>query len=180
MLTFQQKLHIFESFPQLERRDVSLGRVNFHYEDSVHDKKTVGYHLHPNGNGFVYAGLLDHFDVNAKGFVNIRDFSEAELRQIIQQSIDSLSAPNMGLAAPYVPASLNSGAVRRESPVSTPTVTETPNKTGKELWRDSNGDTLLLKLEEDLWYIYAGSSIEMVFETHEEAVDYLCEEGFAP
>lgn len=39
MLTFQQKIHILESFPQLERRDVSLGRVNFHYEGSIYDKK---------------------------------------------------------------------------------------------------------------------------------------------
>lgn len=97
MLTFQQKIHILESFPQLERRDVSLGRVNFHYEGSNYDKKTVGYHLHPNGNGFIYAGRLDRPDVNDKGFVNIRDFTESELRQLVQQSIDSLS----GLSASY-------------------------------------------------------------------------------
>ncbi|AZK48487.1 hypothetical protein [Paenibacillus lentus] len=181
MLTFQQKLHVFESFPQLERRDVSLGRVNFHYEDSIHDKKTVGYHLHPNGNGFVYVGLMDRSDVNAKGYVNIRNFSEARLREIIQQSMDSLSSPNTILAAPSVSALSNAETVRRESPASASTVTVTPSKTGEELWHDSNGDSLLLKLEEeDLWYIYAGSSIEMVFETREEAEDYLREEGFVP
>ncbi|WP_110933971.1 hypothetical protein [Paenibacillus bouchesdurhonensis] len=180
MLTFQQKLHIFESFPQLERRDVSLGRVNFHYEDSVHDKKTVGYHLHPNGNGFVYAGLLDRSDINAKGLINIRDFSEAELRQIIQQSIDSLSASDMNHADPSASEVVGSEADPRESPASAATSSKIPNKTVEEIWHDSDAGSLLLKNEDDLWYIYAGSSIEMVFETREEAEDYLREEGFTP
>ena len=58
MLTFTEKLAIIESFPQLQRKDVSLGRVNFHFEESVYDKKIVVQHLHPNGNGYVYAGHL--------------------------------------------------------------------------------------------------------------------------
>ncbi len=39
MLTFEEKLAIIESFQELKRHDVSLGRVNFHYEDSVMEKK---------------------------------------------------------------------------------------------------------------------------------------------
>lgn len=39
MLTFEQKLEVFKSFPELEQRNVSLGRVNFHYEGSAYDKK---------------------------------------------------------------------------------------------------------------------------------------------
>lgn len=58
MLTFEEKLSIIETFPELQRKDVSLGRVNFHYPDSVQEKKIVVQHLHPNGNGFVYAGHM--------------------------------------------------------------------------------------------------------------------------
>lgn len=182
MLTFQQKIHILESFPQLERRDVSLGRVNFHYEDSIHDKRTVGYHLHPNGNGYIYAGLLNRSDVNDKGFINIRDFSESELRQLIQQSIDSLSAPHGSPSSLSGSASASSSfeASHEDLPAAASTASEVPNQAGKEVWHDSNGDSLLLRPEDDLWYVYAGSSIEMVFETREEAEDYLREEGFAP
>lgn len=183
MLTFQQKIHILESFPQLERRDVSLGRVNFHYEDSIHDKRTVGYHLHPNGNGFIYAGLLNRSDVNDKGFVNIRDFSELELRQLIQQSIDSLSGPYGSHSSFSASASASSSleASHEDLPASASVSTgsEMADKAGGEVWHDSNGDSLLLRPEDDLWYVYAGSSIEMVFETREEAEDYLREEGFA-
>ena len=93
MLTFEEKLAIIETFPELTRHDVSLGRVNFHYNDSVLDKKIVVYRLHPNGNGFVYAGqLANTYPMDKKGMVNISDFTEEELRKIVTASIDSLSA----------------------------------------------------------------------------------------
>lgn len=93
MLSFEEKLKIIESFPQLERKNVSLKRVNFHFEESGSDKKNVVYHLHPNGNGFVYADKLDEYDTDDRGLVNIRDFSKEELRDIIEKSIQSLT-PN--------------------------------------------------------------------------------------
>ncbi|MCU9613775.1 hypothetical protein OEV98_09395 [Caldibacillus lycopersici] len=93
MLTFEEKLAIIESFPELQRKDVSLNRVNFHYEESITDKKIVVYHLHPNGNGFVYAERIDDnsYPLDHKGMVNIRDFSEEALKKIIRESIASLS-----------------------------------------------------------------------------------------
>lgn len=93
MLTFEEKLTIIDTFSELERHEVSLGRVNYHYEDSVYDKKVIVYHLHPNGNGFVFAEMIEEKDypVDKKGMVNIRDFSEEKLRTVIQQSIESLS-----------------------------------------------------------------------------------------
>ncbi|RLL45111.1 hypothetical protein D8M04_09595 [Oceanobacillus piezotolerans] len=91
MLTFEEKLKIVESFNELARHDISLGRVNFHYPDSIYEKKIVVYHLHPNGNGFVYTEKIEGYQKNdTKGMTNIRDFSEEELRSIIQQSIASL------------------------------------------------------------------------------------------
>ncbi|MDL4840872.1 hypothetical protein [Aquibacillus rhizosphaerae] len=92
MLTFQEKLAIIESYPNLQRKDVSLGRVNFQFEESILDKKNVVYHLHPSGNGFVFAELIDEdYDLDDKGMVNIRDFNEKELRKVINQAIESLS-----------------------------------------------------------------------------------------
>ncbi|WP_280769200.1 hypothetical protein [Salipaludibacillus daqingensis] len=93
MLTFEEKLSIIESYPELERKDVSLGRVNFHYNNSSVDKKNVVYHLHPNGNGFVYAGELTGYETNEKGMVNIRNFTEKALRNVLQNAITSLT-PN--------------------------------------------------------------------------------------
>lgn len=85
MLDYEQKLAIIESFPELEKKEVSLGRVNFQYSGSVADKKNVVYHLHPNGNGYVYAKGIGGYETDAKGMVNIRDFSEEDLQAIIKK-----------------------------------------------------------------------------------------------
>lgn len=68
MLTFEEKLAIIESFPELERVNVSLGRVNFQFNESVYEKKNVVYHLHPNGNGFVYAGRLQGYQTDGRAW----------------------------------------------------------------------------------------------------------------
>lgn len=94
MLTFEEKLAIIEDFPQLTRKEVSLGRVNFQFDGSNYEKKNVVYHLHPNGNGFVYAGLLTGYETDSKGLVNIRDFTEKALRNVLERSISSLSETN--------------------------------------------------------------------------------------
>ncbi|WP_117170922.1 hypothetical protein [Paraliobacillus sediminis] len=92
MLTFEEKLAIIESYPMLKRKNVSLGRVNFQYEEAVINKQNVVYHLHPNGNGYVFAELIDEdYNLDNNGMVNIRDFDEKALRKVINQSIDSLS-----------------------------------------------------------------------------------------
>ncbi|MEK5024139.1 hypothetical protein [Paenibacillus sp. FSL M7-1046] len=161
MLTFEQKLAILDSYPQLERRNVSLGRVNYHFEQSRHEKKTVASHLHPNGNGYVFAGLLRGYESDDKGLVNIRDYTESELRELLDASITSLSM--------YIPEVTAPGKRKKK----TATVTDT-------LWVNGDGHTLSLKLEEDLWYLYAGLQLEMAFETIQEAEEYLTEEGFVP
>lgn len=162
MLTFEQKLAIFDSYPELERRNVSLGRINYHFEGSRHEKKTVASHLHPNGNGFVYAGLLRGYETDNKGLVNIRDYPEAALRELIEASIASLS-----LHIPQAPVP----SKRKKKPAAS---------TAETIWVNADGNRLSLRFEEDLWYLYAGLQLEMAFETSEEAEEYLAEEGFRP
>ncbi|WP_281885204.1 hypothetical protein [Paenibacillus sp. YYML68] len=155
MLTFDEKKAIIESFPELTRKDVSMGRVNYHYEASGYDKKIVVYHLHPNGNGFVYAGHSKEYETDDRGLVNIREYGEAELRAIIQASILSL--------APKTTA---------EQVVTSDTASE------EQRWYGPDNQTLLLVHEDELWYVYAGLNLESAFETYEEAEEYLKEEGF--
>ncbi len=148
MLTFEEKLSIMESFPELERRDVSLGRVNFHYDRSVLEKKNVGFHFHPNGNGYIFAGELEGYRTDDKGFVNVRDYSADELHSLVEQSIRSLTGE----------ASWQDGQ--------------------EEKWIDSDRTVLVLKFEDDMWYLFSGLNLEAAFETYEEARGYLKEEGF--
>jgi hypothetical protein len=160
MLSFQEKLDICSSFPELERKDVSLGRVNFSYEESAHDKKTVVYHLHPNGNGFVYAGLISGASTDDKGMVNIREAGAAELRELIGKSIRSLSHQE-----------------EREAPAPSKNSRKASNAK-EQIWTGPDNQTLQVRFEDELWYIYAGVNLESAFETFEEAEEYLKEEGF--
>lgn len=156
MLTFEEKLAIIESFPELERKDVSLGRVNFQYDKSALDKKNVVYHLHPNGNGFVYAAHLRFYKADDKGMVNIRDYSEDELRIIVEKSIHFMTAkPQSEEAAEQV-------------------------EEVEETWTNRHKHTLiLLKEHDDVWNVYAGENLDGTFNTYEEAAEYLDEEGFS-
>lgn len=153
LLTFEEKIAIIESFPELQRKNVSLGRVNYHFEESASDKKNVVYHLHPKGNGFVYAEYLQGYELDDKGMVNIRDFSAEELRSIIQKSILSLK-----------PKSSVEDAIIGDSK--------------EEKWIDAENNTLILLEEDEMWNIYFGLNLDNTFNSYEEATEYLLEEGF--
>ena len=148
MLTFEQKQEIIESFPELTKKEISMKRVNYHFEDSLYEKTIVVEKLHPNGNGFVYIGDLLKYDkqANEKGLVNIRDFSESELREIIREAIDFLSED---LDIPVV-----------------------------EKWTSRDGITLELRHHQRDWNIYFQDNLEETFGNREAAVEYLLEEGF--
>lgn len=155
MLTYNEKLAIIESFPELERKNVSLGRTNFQFEGSISDKKNIVYHLHPNGNGFVYAGHLENYDTDEKGMVNIRDFSEGQLRQLLKESIQSLSPCEK-----------------------TPVEEAIIGDSNEERWVDSENNLLILIEENESWNIYFGLNLDNSFDTYEEAAEFLREEGF--
>ncbi|BAU28599.1 hypothetical protein DFP93_105168 [Aneurinibacillus soli] len=151
MLPFEEKLAVIESFPELQRKNVSLGRVNFHYEESSFDKKIVVYHLHPNGNGFVYTGHLPGYDSDDRGLTNIRDYSADDLRSLIHSSIDSLSSDGKSSAT---------------------------GDGQEERWLGPDNHTLVLIYENELWNVYTGLNLEASFESYEEAKEYMQEEGF--
>lgn len=154
MLSFEEKLAIIESFPQLIRKNVSLGRVNFHYEESTAEKKIIVYHLHPNGNGFVFADYVSGYETDSKGMVNIRDYSAKELRTIVDLAIQSLA-----------PKTAAESAIVGESEE-------------EEYWIDEENHTLILVYEDEMWNVYAGLNLDGTFPSYNEAVQYLKEEGF--
>lgn len=149
MLTFEQKQAIIDQFPELVKKEISLKRLNYHFEGSLYEKTVVVEKLHPNGNGFVFVGDLAKYASIAsdKGLVNIRDFSEAALKEIVADAIAYLA----------------------EEIVDEPII---------ELWRDREGAELQLHFEEPVWNIYHKGNLEDTFGTKEDAANYLHEEGF--
>lgn len=148
MLTFEQKQEIIESFPELTRKEVSMKRVNYHYEESLMDKTVVVQHLHPNGNGFVYVADLPGYEVDGRGLVNIREATEAELRKTIQDSIQLLG----------------------EETYEEPKI--------EQLWVNAEGIELRLVEEEGAWSIYHSGNLEESFGNYQYAQNYLKDEQF--
>ena len=148
MLTFEQKQEIIESFPELTRKDVSMKRVNYHYEESLLDKTVVVQHLHPNGNAFVFVAGLPGYDTDDRGLVNVREATEEELRKTIADSIALLS----------------------EEEAEEPTV--------EEIWVNGEGVELKLVEEEGAWNIYHGLNLEESFGNYGYAQNYLKDEQF--
>ncbi|MEA0562987.1 MULTISPECIES: hypothetical protein [Lysinibacillus] len=150
MLTFEQKQAVIESFTELTRKEISLKRLNYHYMDSLYEKTVVVEKLHPNGNGFVFVGDLLRYEhvANEKGLVNIRDFDEQQLREIIEDSIQYLSEE-----------------VEEQEPII-------------EIWHSREGAQLQLAFEQRSWNVYHGENLEEAFGTYDAAKEYLLEEGF--
>ncbi|WP_096199048.1 hypothetical protein [Bacillus sp. FJAT-45350] len=153
MLTFEEKLSIIESFPELERKDVSLGRVNFHFDESSTEKKNVVYHLHPNGNGFIFAKHIKGQRTDSKGMVNIREYSEEELRSLISKAIVSLTSDEE--------VEIDEKPVHED-----------------EYWINNEKQTLRLTEEYEMWNVYGGDNLDGTFPSYNEAIQYLDEEGF--
>ena len=150
MLTFEQKQAVIESFTELTKKEISLKRLNYHYMDSLYEKTVVVEKLHPNGNGFVFVGDLLRYEhvANEKGLVNIRDFDEQQLREIIEDSIQYLSEE-----------------VEEQEP-------------SIEIWHSREGVQLQLAFEQRSWNVYHGGNLEEAFGTYDAAKEYLLEEGF--
>lgn len=150
MLTFEQKQEIIESFPQLTKKEISLKRVNYHFEGSLYEKSIVVEKLHPNGNGFVFVGDLLKYETEAgdNGLVNIRDYSEEALCEIVRDSINYLSEEEEEIL-PIV-----------------------------ETWTSREGTKLELEFNDRSWNIYHQGNLEESFGTREDAIAYLREEGF--
>lgn len=148
MLSFEQKQEIIETFPELSKREISLKRLNYHYDESFYEKTIVVEKLHPNGNGFVYVGDLVKYEneANEKGLVNIRDYSEPKLREIVGDAINYLS--------------------------------EDPDQPIVEKWTSKSGTEIELIYEKRSWNVYYQQNLEESFGTKEAAVSYLQEDGF--
>ena len=149
MLTFEQKQQIIETFPELTKKEVSMKRLNYHYEDSLYDKTVVVQHLHPNGNGFVYVEGIPGYEADDRGLVNIREATEEELKATIKDAIRALSSEE---------------AEEEESL--------------EEVWVNGQGQKLTLLEEEGFFNVYHGYNLEESFGDYREAADYLKEENF--
>jgi hypothetical protein len=89
--------------------------------------------------------------------VNIRDFSAEQLRSILTESIAGLSQQEKSINEEAIIGDLK-----------------------EERWVNEEGNVLVLLYESEVWNIYFGLNLDESFDTYEEAIDFMREEGFKP
>ncbi|EUJ29175.1 hypothetical protein MFLO_11330 [Listeria floridensis FSL S10-1187] len=146
----KKKKEIIDRFTELTAKPISLNRVNYHYPESQREKTILVKHLHPNGNGFIYAPYLEgETELDKEGYVNIYEASEEELTELIQKAIDFMNTDEAGFAE---------GEAR--------------------FYQDQDKNILKLVYENKVWIVYDFDNVEAVFKSLEQAESYLSDEGF--
>ncbi|PDL31426.1 hypothetical protein AFZ03_09635 [Listeria monocytogenes] len=144
-----EKKALIESINGFELHEISMGRINVHYPASKRDKKIIVKHLHPNGNAFVYAPFLEVEPLDKQGYVNVKDYSENEIRVLLLEAKEFMDSDEDGYKEGLT-----------------------------KIYQDNSGEKLSLVYENKMWVIYTGENLEAVFPTLESAEGYLLDEGF--
>lgn len=150
MLNYEGKKAIFDSYSELVSQGVSMGRLNYHFDESAVPKTLLIKHLHPkSGNAFIFAGYLPEEDTK-DGYVSVHDATEAELREFVERGMEFLRLTKDGYPEGY-----------------------------EEIWVDDHRDELILRYTNEAWLIIMQSGgVESVFMTKDQAESYLNDEGF--
>lgn len=97
MLSFEEKKAIFRSF-NLEEKQLSNGRVNFNYPESIQRGQVVGTQLHTSGNGYIIGKYMEtetikkyDFQMDSRSWISIKDFTKDQLSDVITEAIKSMS-----------------------------------------------------------------------------------------
>lgn len=96
MLSFEEKKAIFHSF-KLEEKQMSNGKVSFHYPESKQRGQVLATQLHSTGNGYVVGKYMSEetikkngFTVDSRGWISIKEFSKKELENVITEAMKSM------------------------------------------------------------------------------------------
>ena len=90
MLSFDEKREILRSFLELREVSISNGRCNYELLNVVTRKRVVAREFAPTGNGYVLGTPDSIYPVDERGWVNIKNLDEIQLRKTIRQAIMAL------------------------------------------------------------------------------------------
>lgn len=96
VLTIAQKLDVFNSYKELEKKvEKDQVRIDYSFTDSkIKQKNVICQFSLKTGNGYVcgrYLQSVHQYKIDPRGWINIKNFNETDLREVITESIKSLS-----------------------------------------------------------------------------------------
>jgi hypothetical protein len=90
MLTLKQKRSVLLSFPELSETQISNDRYNYEVRFETSGKSIVAREFSHTGNGYVLGTNESQHLIDARGWINVKELSEAELRLVIRHAINHL------------------------------------------------------------------------------------------
>ena len=98
MISYEIKKSIFASFTELKEEESSHNRVDYVYPQSLKRAKKLATQIHPSGNGYVLGRFMEEeliqkkgYQVDSRGWIKIKNFSQEELHEVIFFAIKSLN-----------------------------------------------------------------------------------------
>ncbi|WP_342542433.1 hypothetical protein MHH33_16855 [Paenisporosarcina sp. FSL H8-0542] len=92
------KKSIFASFTELKEKESSRNRIDYVYPQSAKRAKILATKIYPSGNGYVIGKFMQDelihskgYQVDSRGWINIKNFSREELQEVISFAIKSLN-----------------------------------------------------------------------------------------
>ncbi|MGB3259838.1 MAG: hypothetical protein WBA80_03175, partial [Paenisporosarcina sp.] len=98
MISYEIKKSIFASFTELKEKESSHNLIDYVYPNSAKRTKILATQIHPSGNGYVLGKFMEKeliqkkgYQVDSRGWIKIKDFSQEELHEVISFALKSLN-----------------------------------------------------------------------------------------
>lgn len=90
MLTLEQKRSVLLSFPEIQQTQITNERYNYEVLFATSGKRIVAREFSHTGNGYVLGTDNSKHPIDARGWINVKELSEAELRLVVRHAINHL------------------------------------------------------------------------------------------
>lgn len=90
MLSIEEKRKILNSFEVLTERIDKYERHFYYFYNSNSSRKLLGREFNTTGEGYIYGEVLEDYNdiCDDRGWVNVKNFSEEKLHDIINKIIE--------------------------------------------------------------------------------------------
>ncbi|MCL6599818.1 MAG: hypothetical protein K6T81_13945 [Alicyclobacillus macrosporangiidus] len=95
MLSFEDKRAILRSFPELKEVPISNDRYNYELQNLTLRRRIVAREFSSTGNGYVWGAPESPYPPDVRGWINVKNFDQTELRQAVRYAINALRTADL-------------------------------------------------------------------------------------
>lgn len=95
MLDLAKKREVLCSFPELREISASNGRYNYELQNLILRRRIIAREFSPTGNGYILGTPQTVHKMDDRGWINVRNLDESELRKTVRDAIDALRSADL-------------------------------------------------------------------------------------